>query len=222
MFTDRLKPSREYDAKFFAGDWEVESRDYTDVPFENIDLGEDLKSMFMDILQEQLRGVALDEAFTSVTNAHWHCIKHCLCHNRVNKPYSEYDNVYYDFAYLKDYMKYEEEVDAAIKNCPEENIITDITDAEKIQSLTHKLMTQETTILFDLPCGLRNSAGRCAIALRSFANPVTTNYKGDTVDFCVRTPDGLTVTLFPLSTGYLASHLNHTFTRNGFDSIDMD
>lgn len=206
MFLENYVDEAEYD-DFFIDDWDVESRDYSDVSDESIDFSEGV----FDILSDMINSGELDEKFTSYNSARVHFREHCV--GKKSKK-SHRSNVVYDFVKFSDYFNHEAEVDLKIKAA--KYSVTDLFDTETLIKMFHKIFEGSTTVKFELSCGFKNSMGRCTLAVNSWANDYTTNWtSNNTVDFVVRTPDGLTITIFPIDSDYLKSKLNNTAIKSG-------
>lgn len=186
---------------------ELDLDDYEDPDYEyDEELGEqfyaDIKAVLDEIIDES---DILKEDFTSARNMRNHFNSHCLGHD-ISK-HSRRSNVYYDFKDNSQYCEYESKVTDLINSTL--NSVGSLYDYDLVMDCLRDLFQGNFTLHFCNSCGLRNSSGMISLSLIAFSSDVTTNYSGgNTIDICVKTGNGKTITLYPVDAHYLQNKFN--------------
>ena len=210
MFGEQNKPEEYYD-EYFLNDWEVDDRDYSDVSEESMQFANELIDLFFELSENEI-----DEQFTTISNAKYHFNKHCI--GKFVKKSSR-QTVAYDTMSFNDFISYEDQLDKKIKS--PDHTISDLSDTQYVLKVFRALFEGNKTIVFKLSCGFINNEGRVAYALHSWANNSTTNYPQNTIDFITRSPDDLTVALYPIDANYLITKLNNCVKRSNISKKDI-
>ena len=121
--------------------------------------------------------------------------------------HSRRSNVYYDFKDNSQYCEYESKVTDLINSTL--NSVGSLYDYDLVMDCLRDLFQGNFTLHFCNSCGLRNSSGMISLSLIAFSSDVTTNYSGgNTIDICVKTGNGKTITLYPVDAHYLQNKFN--------------
>lgn len=185
-----------------------EQEDWTDydhkpITEEELQFADDIFNM----LQTEVdKASELNEEFTGKQNGNKHFMHHCLG-NKTDKK-SKKSNVYYDFKDISQYIQHERFVHANIRE--PDVAVASLLDTELVIHAFKELFKGNKSIVFTSLCGFKNEEGPVVIAIKSFANNVTTNYtQSNTVDFMILTNRLKTITLYPLSIDYLETKFNN-------------
>ena len=193
----------------FEEDYEEDWSDYEDPEYEyDEELSErfyaDIKAVLDEIINDS---DILEEDFTSSRSMRSHFNSHCLGHDDTKR--SRRSNVYYDFTDNSQYCEYERKVTDLINNSV--NSVGTLYDYDLIIGYLHDLFRGNFVLKFCNGCGLRNSHGAINMSLIAFSSDVTTNYSsGNTIDICIKTGNGKTITLYPVDANYLQRKFNNT------------
>lgn len=146
----------------------------------------------------------LTEEFTSPQNLRDHFDKHCLGHYRNRR--STRNRIFYDFNDNSKYVEYEHEISNKIRETT--YIIDSLYDYDTILRYMRKLFEGNITVMFANSCGLNN--GRpINLSFHAYATNVTTNYiGGNTVDVCIKSGNGKTITLYTVDAHAVERKLN--------------
>lgn len=189
---------------------DIEEKDFLD-DFEEKDpeyFGE-LNDAFAEDIRNILTSLVdidenLTEDFVSNKTLQKHFYKHCI--GTSNKT-SKSRTVLYDFKDKSQYSDREKYINHLCLNT--ELVIGALEDIETVVRYFRRLFEGDVTIFFSRNCGIHNSSGHCALGIHSFATDVTQNYLGgNTLDVCILTPRGRTVSLLPVDAHYLQTYIN--------------
>ena len=184
---------------------EEDDLDYADVGYDE-ELANEFYEDILSFLTELIRKEeVVTEMFISNKCLIDHFNKHCIG-NRTGRK-STRTNVLYDFKDKSQYKEYEK----ALGDKIDKTIYTvgSLYDYERILYLLRKLFEGDIVIQFCNACGLRNNNGVINLSIYAFSSSVTQNYNdGNTVDICVRSGRGRTITLYPLDSHYLQTKIN--------------
>lgn len=189
---------------------DYENEDWSDYEDPDYEYDEELGNRFCADIRAVLDEIInesdiLEEDFTSSRSMRSHFNSHCLGHDRTK--HSRRSNVYYDFTDNSQYCDYERKVTNLINNTL--NSIGSLYDYDLIMTYLRKLFQGNFTIRFCNSCGLRNSNGIVSLSLNAFSSDVTKNYNGgNTIDICIKTGNGKTITLYPVDANYLQTKFN--------------
>lgn len=198
---------------------ELDLSDYEDPDYVyDEELGEqfyaDIKAVLDEIIDES---DILKEDFTSARNMRSHFNSHCLGHDDTKR--SRRSNVYYDFTDNSQYCEYERKVTNMINNTL--NSVGSLYDYDLIMDYLRNLFQGNFVIRFCNSCDLKNSNGVISLSLIAFSSDVTTNYNGgNTIDVCIKTGNGKTITLYPVDANYLQNKFN-SILRTYSDCTDI-
>lgn len=205
MFLEKYETEEHYD-DYFDDDYLVNERDYTGVSEEALDFSHALYSIIQSIVDSEQ---PLQEKFTSPKNADAHFDLHCY----TDSCKSDRHTVYYDFTDVEGYKSRENFVDSQVKSTIGTPMyITNLVDLKQILKAFHKLFEGSQTLVFSTSCGFRNK-GRVIVAFHSWATDCTTNYGQNTLDFVIQTPDGKTITMFPIDANMVENQINKQIDR---------
>lgn len=170
---------------------------------------EEFADDFFDLIQGIIdEEESITEAFTDTANFENHLAKHRM--NGENKRSSN-STVYYDFNSVVQYRAYEKELCA--KRDTELSMDTvarpgTIYDTEALIFEFRKLLEGDYSIYLGPNFGFRNSHGITTVYFHSFADNVTNNYPGHTIDCLIANKIDKTVTLFPIAASRFAKSFN--------------
>lgn len=176
----------------------------------------DLQNVLYDILNIDSN---IQEEFVSGVCLRKHFSKHCIGNSDTKQ--SKRSKVYYDFDNNSKYSDYEKQISRRIEDT--DYRIGSLYDYNTILKYLRKLFEGDVCILFCNSCGLDNGGRTINVAILSFSSEVTTNYnKGNTVDICVRTASGKTITLYPVDANYLQNKLNNIIKEySKFEDVEQ-
>lgn len=203
----------------FEEDYEDYEEDWSDYEDPEYEYDEELSEMFYADIKAVLDEIIndsdiLEEDFTSSRSMRNHFNSHCLGHDDTKR--SRRSNVYYDFTDNSQYCEYERKVTDLINNSV--NSVGTLYDYDLIIGYLRDLFRGNFVLKFCNGCGLRNSHGAINMSLIAFSSDVTTNYSsGNTIDICIKTGNGKTITLYPVDANYLQRKFNsiiRTYSTN--------
>ena len=202
---------------FLEDDFDYDDYEDPDYDFDE-EVGKEFEKEIYSVLNDLINNSCnLDEDFTSKGNSNIHYKKHCLGKDK-NKT-STRTNVYYDFNDRSKYCDYEKEVSHRINKS--RNEVSSLQDYSLVMKYIRKLFEGNFVIKFCNSCGLKNSNGTINMSLLSFSRDVTTNYKkANTIDICIKTESGRTITLYPVDANYLQNKFNNIIKR--FSEYEVD
>lgn len=152
-------------------------------------IAEDLYDFFYELIAEEIN---LNESWTSNNNLKSHFKKHCVGKDGKKSTRSR---IRYDFTTEDELKDYEDEVLYEILNT--EHKFYSLKSTPEVLSALSNVSTQPMSVLFDTPCGFKNSNGKVKIGLNSFANSVTTNFpSADTVNLSIITDSNKTISMY--------------------------
>lgn len=221
----------------------IENREYLDTEFDDIIVDElsecdeldavadselyffsaDIHSILQDIInrEDELQSEYLKEAFVNQTVAESHFNRHCkggLVY-KSGKGKETRHNVYYDFATLDDYLKHENKVSKVSKRvidnktnmCINDNKLFDY---NYMYRTFRRLFKGKACLVFDTSCGFQS---RHFTAVRLVINAYTTentkDYKYNTIDILIQTPNYETISLYAIDASLLESKINNEFKK---------
>lgn len=162
------------------------------------------------MLQEEIdKSSELTEEFTGRQSENKHFNTHCVGKHKDRR--SRRSHVYYDFKDVGQYIEYEKTLNALMHD-PNVKIAA-LLDTELVLESFANLFKGNYSMLFCTPCGLHNEQGDVMLAMRSFANSVTSNYTENTVDFMILTRKYKTITLYPVSADYVETKFNNIIKK---------
>ena len=172
-------------------------------------IAEDLYDFFNSLIAKEF---ALNESWVSNNTLESHFKKHCI--GDTNKK-SERTNIYYDFTTVDELEDYENVVLTDILNT--DNKIVSLYDTKEVYSALSKITTQPCSILFDAPCGFTNISGDIKIGLNSFANDVTTNYEGNTINLSIISKTNKTISMFAVDADLIETRIKRIIRSQAND-----
>lgn len=214
MFLKEIKSQETYDDYLEFDDTDLE--DLSNVNKDTYSAITDILMLLQEIVEEDNDSYSVKESFTTDVNAEAHYYKHCLANNTNRK--SSRQNVLYDFTDLQGYLNLESKLNNLIVNVKESMYIQQPLDIQtdeqpKIVKGLRKLFEGNQILVFGTACGFVNDLGSVKVAIHSWANDNTTNYKNNTLDFVVLTPANETISLFSIDANRLLKQLNRILAK---------
>ena len=167
-------------------------------------IAKELFDFFSDLIAEEF----LIEAWTSNNNLKSHFKKHCV----GNGKKSNKKNIKYDFTTIDEYKDYEDEISRKVLQ-PDYRIVS-LFDTVMVFSALSEITNQSTSVLFDIPCGFKNSNGIFQIGLNSFANGVTTNYGfSNTINLMILSKSNRTVSMYPIDSTLIEKKFKNIISK---------
>lgn len=217
MFVENINKSEDYYDDFVSAEMSYNDKEFNDeLTQDSIDFADGMFSIFQEIIDEEDRGIK--EQFTSEPNAVQHFNRHCLRPNRSSRRSS----VYYDFTKLSDYLSHEDKISRMVIEASHnpKYVINDLTKEKETMKAFRTFFEGGKSLVLGLPCGFTNENGSVRVCLHSWATDYTTNYRLNTVDFLIQSPDNKTITIYPLDANYLENKINSMIrdipSLNGF------
>lgn len=173
--------------------------DWDDIPYYDLTFA---KGIF-EIVNSLIDRNHINENFKSKSSLKYHFEKYCL--GNGNKA-SETSHVYYDFKEINDYKEHASRIISNLNN-PNTLIISSLGNKELIKERFNEFFKGNRFLLFDCFCGFNNNCKPLFILLHSYAMDVTTNYNGNTVDFCICS-GGAVRAIYPIDSNCLIAKLN--------------
>lgn len=172
--------------------------DWDDIPCYDLAFA---KGIF-EIINSLIDGNHINENFKSKSSLKYHFEKYCLANG--NKT-SEASHVYYDFKDINDYKEHASRIISNLNN-PNTLVISSLGNKELIKERFNEFFKGNRFLLFDHFCGFNNNCKAISILLHSYAVDVTTNYNGNTIDFCICS-DGAVRVIYPMDANLLKQAL---------------
>ena len=180
--------------------------DYTPITEEEQQFAEEVFNMLQGEID---KASELTEEFTGKRSGNNHFNTHCIGKHKDRR--SRHSHVYYDFKDISQYIEYEKTLNALMHD-PDVKIAS-LLDTELVLKSFANLFKGNYSMLFCTPCGLHNGQGDVMLAIRSFANSMTSNYTENTVDFMILTRKYKTITLYPVSADYVETKFNNIIKK---------
>lgn len=169
---------------------------------------------FLDFLQQLIdneESYILSEEFTSYKSLENHFKKHCLANDLTKQ--STRNKIYYDFNKISTYGKYEQRIYNLFRQGVSlgknsYDYIVNIFDIYEVNKKFHKIFKGNFNLFISGIFGLKNKYGIVNLGIHSFSSEVTTNYnKGNTIDICILSSNGKTITLYPVDAALVKKEL---------------
>lgn len=192
-------------------DMDFEDEDSEKITNEEEEFAEEVGSFIQSLIDGEVLSDDIGEEFVSenALNNHfnWHCIgKHV---DRVSKK----GNIFYDFTNKDKYRLYEDKINNAILKSALS--VVSLFDTDNVVKGFRKLFEGNIALQFGLSCGFRNDKGPVYVGFYAYSSNVTQNYNGgNTVDLCIISPKGKTVTLYPLDAHYVQTKFNSMIEKH--------
>lgn len=153
----------------------------------------------------------VNEEFISKSALVKHFNTHCIGNHTDRK--SKKSGVFYDFTNIDKYRNYENMISDGVRTT--KMSIYTLYQTDEIMKFFRRFFEGNKYMRFDPPCGFRNDSGPVIVGLHSYSSNVTTNYRGgNTVDVCILSTNGKTITLYPLDAHYLEAKFNNLVSNH--------
>jgi len=191
----------------------------------NYNFENDIIKLFSEIVNKSGLSESFEEEFDENEKKaiEIHFDKHCLgdgfyhtAKKHGEKKKSTNDDVLYDFKTIEEYKNRIKFVD----NLSNVHSFSSVCQVSSVMEALYDLLNGECTVYFKFSCGFKTAKGiRFSLKIHSYSNDVTTNFKGNTVEWAAYKENGYNRTQFAMSFNELVNKINILKERHYGSSI---